>query len=82
MLSGRDSRDNVQGIQGSNPMSIFDRFKAAAPSTTKAAAEMKIEFTEEESAAINASMDEYASIWASTHAPAAAISRLSRFTMG
>ena len=47
-------------------MSIFDRFKAA-PGITKAAAEMKIDFTEEESAAINASMDEYASIWASTH---------------
>jgi hypothetical protein len=47
-------------------MSIFDRF-TAAPASREPPAEMKIEFTGEESAAVNASMDEYASIWNSTH---------------
>ncbi len=47
-------------------MNIIDRFKST-PNVPRGHAEVKVEFTEEESSAITASMDEYASIWAAQH---------------
>jgi hypothetical protein len=45
-------------------MGIFDKFTSKPQ---KGYAEVKVEFTQEESAAVTSSMDEYASIWAAQH---------------